>query len=97
MTRFVDSRAFCDCLECEMVTIDDVMKKEIRACVAAGDPTHSFAAKFKYQHFLDKTVQMIYGTIVIMVFFRVVLQARLKRLISSSIGLSTISTRECWK
>ena len=45
-----------------MVTIDDVMKKEIRACVAAGDPTHSFAAKFKYQHFLDKTVQMIYGT-----------------------------------
>ena len=80
-----------------MVTIDDVMKKEIRACVASGDSTHSFAAKFKYQHFLDKTVQMIYGTIVIMVFFRVVLQTRLKRLISSSIGLSTISTRECWK
>ena len=61
-TRSINSRALCDSLECEMVTIDDVMKKEIRACVAAGDPTHSFAAKFKYQHFLDKTVQMIYGT-----------------------------------
>ena len=61
-TRSIDSRATCDSLECEMVTIDDVMKKEIRACVAAGDPAHSFATKFKYQHFLDKTVQMIYGT-----------------------------------
>ena len=56
-------REFCAFLDDEgLVTMDEAMKDGIRACVAAENPQHPFVMKFKFKHFLDKTVRLIYGT-----------------------------------